>query len=315
MVMNIILLILGFFILIKASDIFVDSVSSIAINLKVPKIVIALTIASFGTCAPELAISFNSIFTGNGDVALANVIGSNIVNILLIIGIAATIFPIKVKHETIKKQLPLLLLITSTFSMILIGNILLKSKNILHWYDGLLLILLFVIFIFYIISISKHKKEETKEKPKYGVVKSLMFSLLCILAIIISSDLVVDSAIYIAKSFNISQKVITMTIIVIGTSLPELITTIIAAKKGEFDLAIGNIIGTNIFNIGVVLGLPIILHRGVASTAFNIVDILIVELAALILFLFAKNDRILTKREGILMTLVFVIYYLYMIFV
>lgn len=313
MAIYIVLLVLGFIILIKSSDIFVDSVSSIATGLKVPKIVIALTIAAFGTCAPELAISFNSIFTGNGDVALANVIGSNIVNILLIIGVSATIFPIKVKNETIKKQLPILLFITTTFSIMLIGNILLKSHEILHWYEALMLLLMFVIFILYIVTISKHNKEKQTVKPKYGVFKSLIFVCLSIIAIIISSDLVVDSAVYIASYFNISQKIITMTIVVIGTSLPELMTTIMSAKKREFDIAIGNIIGTNIFNIGIVLGLPIILHKGISSTAFNIIDILIVELSAIILYLFAKNDKILSKREGILMTLVFLMYYIYMI--
>ncbi len=314
MLIKIVLLVLGLIALIKFSDIFVDSVSSIAINLKVPKIIIALTVASFGTCAPELAISFNSIFSGNGDVAIANVLGSSIVNILLIIGLTSIIFPIKVKNETIKKQLPLLLVITSTFSMMLLGNILLKSKNILHWYDGIILVFIFVIFIIYIISISKKNKELSKKKAKHGALKSLIISLISIVAIIISSDLVVDSALYIANYFHISQKVITMVIIVIGTSLPELMTTIIAAKKGEFDLAIGNIIGSNIFNIGIVLGLPVILYGGVSSTAFSIVDILVVELATVVLFLFAKNDKVLSKREGILMFSLFILYYLYMIF-
>ena len=311
---NVILLFLGFAILIKSSDIFVDATSSIATNFKVPKIIIALTIASFGTCAPELAISFNSIFSGNGDMAIANVLGSNIVNILFIIGIASMFFPIKVRNKTIKNELPFLLIITSFFSVSTIINILSKNKYILAWYDALLLILLFIAFIFYIVSIAKNNKENTdNSKPKYSIKKSIIYVVICIIAIIISSNMVVDNAVLIAKHFNISQKIITMTIIVIGTSLPELVTTIMASKKKEFDIAVGNIIGTNIFNLGVVLGLPILIKGGVSSLSFNIIDILIVELAALIFYLFAKNDKVLSRREGILMFLVFLIYYITMV--
>ena len=313
MIMKFILLIFGLILIVKASDMFVDSASSLATNLKMPKILIALTIASFGTCTPELAISFKSVFSGSGDVAVANVLGSNIINILLIIGISSFIYPIKVKSETVKKQLPILVVITSFFSISVIRNLLLNNRYILVWTDALMLLFIFILFMFYIISIAKIKKTTaTVEKPKYGLKKSIVLTIICIIIIIFSSDLVVDNATYIAQFFGISEKIITMTVIVIGTSLPELTTTIMASKKKEFDIAIGNIIGTNIFNLGIVLGFPILLNNGLISNSFNIIDALVVESAAFILYLFAKDDRKLSRREGFLMLILFILYYIYM---
>ena len=308
------LLLVGFMILVKSSDIFVDAVSSIATNFKMSKMMIALTVAAFGTCAPELAISFQSISGGIGDIALANVLGSNVVNILLVIGLAACVAPIKVKSEVTKKELPILLVITSMFVISIMTHYFsgINTEFILNRQDGLTFIFFFAMFMFYIISVVKSKQGILETvKPKYSLIKSIIITIVCCLLIIFSSDLVVDNAKELASIMNVSNKLITMTVVVIGTSLPEMTMTVIAAKKGEFDIALGNIIGTNIFNIGIVLGLPLLIFGGFTSTSFNMVDVLFVQLAAFFVFFFAKNDKVLSKLEGAIMITTFVIYYAY----
>lgn len=258
MFLDIILLLVGFAIIIKSSDVLVDATSSLALKLRVPKMLIALTIVSFGTCAPEVAISFRSIVDGDGVMAFANVIGSCIVNVFLIIGLASFIRPIKVRHATVKKELPLLLIITTVFSILMLDAVFNPlTPNTFSRRDSLVLILLFCMFILYLVGMlfKRNKKEVEVEGGKYSSFVSCVLLLITILLIIYSSDLIVNSAKNIASGLNISEKAITMTAIVIGTSLPEMIMTVISAKKGEFDMAIGNIIGTNIFNICIVLGL------------------------------------------------------------
>lgn len=315
-VLSIILLLIGFYSLIKCSDIFVDAISSIATNFKMSKMMIALTVAAFGTCAPELAISFQSISSGSGDIALANVLGSNVVNILLIIGLAACVAPIKVKNDVTKKELPILLVITTVFSLSIIAHYIGGTPDsfILDRYDGLLFIFFFGVFIFYIISVVKMKQGFFEySKPKYKMLTSILLSVSCCIGIIIASDLVVDNAKVLAETLNVSTKIITMTVIVIGTSLPEMTMTVVAAKKGEFDIALGNIIGTNIFNIGIVLGLPLLIYGGFSSVNFNLIDVLAVHLAAFILYYFACNDKVFSRLEGALMMLMFLAYYTYVL--
>lgn len=306
-------LLIGFVLLIKAADIFVDAVSSIASHFKMSKMMIALTIAAFGTCAPELAISFNSIASNQGDIALANVIGSNVINILLVIGLAACFATIKVKNSTIKKELPILIGVTSVFTFSMAIHLLInKSSLILTRLEGILFILLFLFFIFYIISVVKSKKGTFEvNKPKYKIGWSIILTIVCCVVIIAASELVVNNAKALATMANVSTKIITMTIVVIGTSLPELTMTIVAAKKNEFDIALGNIIGTNIFNIGIVLGLPLATIGGFTSTSFNLIDILAIQIAAVLFYFFSKNDKTLSRKEGIIMLIIFLLYYVY----
>ena len=311
LVLNIGILLVSLFFIIKFSDSFVDASVSLAENYKLPKIVIALTVAAFCTCAPELAISFNSISSGNADMTLANVIGSSIINILLIIGIAAIVKPIKLKEATIKKELPLLLIITTAFFFLINDSFFGNYKNILSRADSVVLIIWFVAFCFYIHSVTRKGFVIFYPKPKYTKKRSIVQIMFSLIGIIIMSELIVNSAVYVAEVLNISQKIIAMTIIVIGTSLPELTITISSAKKNEFDIAIGNIIGTNIFNICVVLGLPIAIFGNVSSSAFNHVDLVVVLLAALLLYIFGRTDKELTRREGVFMLLVVIVYYMY----
>lgn len=309
---TIILLVFGLTVLIRFSDIFVSAASSLSLSLKVPKMLIALTIAAFGTCAPELAISFNSIKSGASDMTLANVIGSCIVNILLIVGLSAITRPIKVKERTIKKELPLLVIITTAFFILVTDSLFKKgAANSLSRADAIMLLIWFILFMFYIIGIVRKNKNNEYDMPEYSIVKSIILIILSLSAITLSSNIVVDNAVLLASQIGISQKIISMTVIVIGTSLPELTMTINAARKDEFDMAVGNIIGTNIFNICIVLGLPIAIYGGVSSSSFNVVDTSVVLLSALMFYIFGRSNKELSRREGLLMVLVFILYYTY----
>ena len=307
------LLTLGLGLLVVSSDVFVEAASSLAIRLKVPKMLIALTIAAFGTCAPELAISFNSIASGNADMTLANVIGSCIVNILLIVGIAAIVKPIKVKEETIKKELPLLLVITVAFFILLNDSLFFrKIDNGLSRADAIMLICWFAFFMYYIFGVLKTHKKERQKNAKYSLIKSIVYIVITLIVIVLSSNIVVDNAALLAEKIGISQKIIAMTVIVIGTSLPELTMTVASARKGEFEMALGNIIGTNIFNICIVLGLPTLIFGGYTSKAFNLVDSTVVIISALLYYLFGRSGKVLSRREGVLMILTFIVYYIYL---
>ena len=309
MLINILLIIVGFFILIKGADLFIDGISSTAINMKVAKIIISMTIVAFGTSAPELAISIQGMMNESGSVVLANVIGSTIVNTMLIVGVASLVKPIRVKHETVKKQLPLHLITVIIFAIIfIIGN---DVSRI----DGFILFGTFLGFLVYIFKFMKKKNSffEKKEKPKWKIVPSIIFAAIGLFAIFIGSDIAVDNCSSLAYKIGISEKLITMVVLVIGTSAPELALAVTSAKKNEFDIILGNIIGTNIFNIGFVLGLPVIIFGSVSSIDFRLVDMIIMAIAGIIIYIFAKDDKLLTKKEGFIMLTIFAEYYLYVI--
>ena len=314
MVLEIVLLLIGFVLIVKASDVLIDCASSIALLCKVPKMLIALTIVSFGTCAPEVAISFNSVAANNGSMALANVIGSCIVNILLIIGIAAIVNPIKVKNSTVKKELPILFLITSIFFVLLMDRLFNpNTPTSFSRFDGAVLILLFGIFVYYLIRLLKNKKQDQGGvEKKYNLPVALILFVISTIVIIYSSDLIVDNALSLAERIHVSPKIITMIAVVVGTSLPELVMTVTSAKRGEFDMAIGNIIGTNIFNICIVLGLPILIYGDLELVDFNFIDIFVVLLSSFLLYLFARSEKQISKKEGIIMLVVFCCYYIYL---
>ncbi len=319
MFLKIFLLLIGFVIIIKSSDVLVDAASSLALKLKIPKMLIALTIVSFGTCAPEVAISFQSVQAGDGAMAFANVIGSCIVNVFLIIGLASFIRPIKVRFATIKKELPLLSLVTSVFAILMLDSLFNPfTKNTFSRADALVLIILFCIFVLYLIQMLFRKNNSNTESEemqiKYSPLVACILLVVSIILIAYSSDLIVNNAKEIAHSLGISEKIITMFVIVVGTSLPEMIMTITSAKKNEFDMAIGNIIGTNIFNVCIVLGLPILFYGDIVLTGFGLVDITMVFLSSTLLFLFARSERTVNRKEAIVMLGIFIFYYIYLLF-
>jgi cation:H+ antiporter len=309
------LLVIGLVALVRASDVFVDAASSLATRLRVPKMVVALTIAAFGTCAPELAISFTSIASRNVDMTLANVIGSCIVNILLIVGVATIVKPIEVKERTVKRELPLLVVVTLAFFLVLNDSLYSGRHNGLSRMDALILMVLFAVFMAYILfTVHVHKvKRGRLPKTKYTLKKSVFYIVLILMTIALAADVVVNNAVGVASEIGISQKIIAMTAIVIGTSLPELTMTVGASRKGEFDLAVGNIIGTNIFNICIVLGLPTLIFGGFESEAFGIIDTLVVLAAAVTYYVFGRSNKRLTRKEGIFMVMLFTAYYTFVL--
>ena len=275
---------------------------------------VALTIMAFGTCAPEMAISFQSVQNGDGQIAFANVVGSTIVNVFLIIGLAALVRLIKVKHATIKKELSILFFITSVFSILMLDRLFDPfSRYVFSRPYGLVFILFFSVFVSYLIGLVRKGADTNNSNDiKYGPIMSILLILLSLLITIFSSDLIVDNAVILANELNVSKKIITMLIIVIGTSLPELVMTVTSARKGEFDMAVGNIVGTNIFNICVVLGLPVVIYGNVGLGGFNFVDILVVFLSSFCLYAFAKSEKTISRKEALIMLGIFIVYYVYL---
>ena len=311
MIVNILLLILGFVLLIKGADIFVDGASSTARNFKVSKMLIGLTIVAFGTSAPEFAVSMSALSSGSTDMVLGNVIGSCILNILLILGVAAVIKPLKIHDNTVKKEMPLALLISTLLVVLMLDSKLGNGLiNQVTRSDAIVILLFFTVFVYYLVTLAKQKREqEEKEDKPMKLWKSLLFVALGLGGIIWGSDLVVDNASSIAKTLGVSERVISLTIIAFGTSLPELVTTIVSSRKGEQDLLLGNIIGSNIFNICVVLGITVAIFGTLTPNSFSYIDLVMLISSALILFIFSHTKRTVSRLEGILMLIIFATYY------
>lgn len=315
MIIDILLLIIGFVILIKGADIFVTGASGLATNLKMPKMLIGLTIVAFGTSAPEFAVSVSSLIKGSGDIVLGNVIGSNILNVLLILGVASLVHPLTVKDNTVKKELPITILFTTLFAVLLTDHIFDKNlTNLFTRSDGIVLILFFLIFIYYLLNMMKKKNENDVSEEKITILKSIIFTLLGIVAIIFGSNFVVDSASNIASYLGVTERLISLTIIALGTSLPELVTSVVATKKGEYDIAIGNVVGSNIFNIGIVIGLPVAIIGSIENITINPIDLIMMMGSSVFLFMFSFKDYRISKKEGFIFLLLFILYYTYVIF-
>lgn len=311
MLLEILQLIIGFLFLIKGADIFVDGASSTAQNFKISKMLIGLTIVAFGTSAPELAISLKALSVGSTDMVLGNVIGSNITNGLLILGVSAMIRTITVKQNTVKKELPLHILISLILVVLFLDNeINGLAPNMISRSDAFIILLVFSVFSYYIFSISRNKIDEGEEKGKYGMFKSILFVILGLAGIIFGSDFVVNSATNIAKNLGLSERVISLTIIAFGTSLPELVTSVVSSLKKEQDILVGNIIGSNIFNICIVLGLSVAIYGSIIPTSFPIIDFIALVIMPILLYILAKtNNYKITQLNGLILVLIYIIYY------
>lgn len=310
MLLQIIILVAGFFVLIKGADIFVDGASHLARNFKISKMLIGLTIVAFGTSAPEFAVSIQSMLSGSGEIVIGNVVGSNILNILLILGCASLVHELRVKNSTVKKELPITLLLTSLLVVLMSDKLFSNQENLIDRGDGITILLFFLVFIYYLISMMRNKTDEVEEHEEiYPLWKSILYTVCGIIAIVLGSNLVVNSATKIAEVMGVSERIIGLTIIALGTSLPELVTSVVATKKGEYDIAIGNVVGSNIFNIGVVLGLPVALFGNIPVGTFSYIDLGFLLASAIILFTFSINDYKIRKYEGIVLLIMFVIYY------
>ncbi|MBO6110301.1 MAG: calcium/sodium antiporter [Methanobrevibacter sp.] len=297
-----ILLIVGFVLLIKGSDFFVDGSSNIASILKIPTLIVGLTIVAFGTSAPEAAVSITSSLSGNNALAVSNVIGSNLFNMMLIIGLCALLRELKIGRDVLNKDLPFLVVITAILSgFIIIGWSISRV-------EGIILFLLIIGYVSYLVySAKKTKEAQIVEKPKMGLLRSIIYIIGGMAGIIIGADFVVDSASYIAMAFGMSETLVGLTIVAIGTSLPELVTSLTALKKEENQLIIGNVIGSNIFNILFVLGASSIISP-ITINPNMIVDIALMLGVTILFFIFGKTQDKYDKKEGFILVALFIAY-------
>lgn len=312
----ILFLVIGFVFLVKGADIFVEGSSSIAKKFKVPSIIIGLTIVAMGTSLPEAAVSVTASIANKNALAVSNVIGSNIFNLMMVIGVCAIMTPVAVNKATLKRDFPfsvicaILLLILGVIGPMSLGHA-----------DGVIFLILFAGFIGLMIhsamkaskegnAIASEEIEAAEEIQIMPVWKSLLFIVIGAVGIILGGDVVVDSASNIAAKFGMSQTLIGLTIVSVGTSLPELVTSIVAARKNEVDMALGNAIGSNVFNILFVLGIA----GAISPMAFlteNVIDIVILLVFSLIVWLFAWTKKEIKRGEGLIMVLLYVLYVVY----
>ena len=312
MLIQLVFLLIGFVVLIKGADVFVESASSVAKHLNVPDILIGLTIVAFGTSAPEASVSIKSVLSQNSDMVLGNVVGSNILNVLLILGVAAMIAPITVHNNTIKKEIPFLLLVSILLGVLIMDHWWMSAVDMISRQDGVIILIFFVIFVYYLVTLAKSGEAEAIE-VRYSLPKAVIFAILSLIAIVVGGDLVVDSATEIATSLGVSQRFIALTIVALGTSLPELVTSVLAARKGKQDLALGNVIGSNIFNICFVTGFPAACFGNIIPSEPVGIDLLVMIASTVLLFAFAFTGKKISKLEGASFLGLFIIYYGYLI--
>ncbi|MCT4605836.1 MAG: calcium/sodium antiporter [Marinisporobacter sp.] len=310
-----ILLVIGFILLIKGADYFVEGAVYIAKLLKISPMLIGLTIVAFGTSSPEAAVSIRAAMKGMGGIALGNAIGSNLFNISVVVGITAIVNPLKVERETVRKEIPFTFL-SSILLLLLMMDIKLQGfyKNQLTRGDGLVLLSFFIIFMYYLFEVARNNREKNIEEDAVNISmgKKLFFTLGGFVAILVGGELVVRSSTKIATDFGISETLVGLTIAAIGTSLPEMITCITAAAKKHSDLAVGNIVGSNIFNILFVLGTSSIVSPiSVEEKLF--VDVLFMIGYTSILFIFSKTHHQITRMEGSILFLSYIVYMVYII--
>lgn len=312
--LNIILLLVGFVALIKGADFFVDGSSSLARTFKVPSVIIGLTIVAMGTSAPELAVSTSAALKGSNEIALSNVVGSNIFNLLMVLGVCAMIRPIPVDKGIIKRDFPLSIAISViVFAAVGVGLLqgvdfanvtMLSNVGEISRPLGIVLLVIFVVYLAVLImNARKNKTEETDEKPM-PMWKSLLLIAVGLACIILGGQLVVNNAKDIAAAFGMSETLIGLTIVAVGTSLPELVTSVVASRKGENGLAVGNVVGSNLFNLLLILGVSGTIHP-IAVNLASVIDLGILIVISLVCLAFAATKKI-NRVEGAVMVLMYI---------
>lgn len=303
--MEYLLLIIGFVLLVKGADFFVDGASSIAGKLKVPSLIIGLTVVSMGTSLPEAAVSISASLSGNNDISLGNVIGSNIFNLLMVVGISSIILPIVTDRDVLKRDMPVNIGITAVLLVMLLDNTLSRV-------DALILLILFAAYMFILFRSAMNNREEGDETKVYSWLKSIVLVVIGAAAIIGGGQMVVNSAKVIAATLGMGETLIGLTVVAIGTSLPELVTSIVAARKGESSIAMGNAVGSCIFNILFILGMTGVIRPLTADGAFFIDTGILIGVSALML-LFAFTKKKTSRPEGAICVLIYVAYTAYII--
>lgn len=317
MILNIIFIIIGFILLMKGADYLIKGSSSISKKFGVPSIIIGLTIVAFGTSLPELIVNIFSAFRGNTDLAVGNIVGSNIVNILIILGVSAVIMNLKVLENTTWKEIPfafLAVLVLLFMSLDIFFNN--ATENIISRGDGIIFISFFIIFLYYIFNfyINNKKKSVEDETKIYSNFMSSFFIIIGLLALYFGGKVLVENAVSLAKLAGLSEALIGLTIIAIGTSLPELFTSIIAVKKGQNDIAIGNVIGSNIFNIFWILGITsIIKPLPISNNLFFDIYFSIIVTFLLFIFIFIGKKHQIERWQGFLFIVLYIAYVIYIL--
>ncbi|MDO4623601.1 MAG: calcium/sodium antiporter [Eubacteriales bacterium] len=305
MLLQLLLLVLGFVMLIKGADFFVDGASAIASGLGVSKLLIGLTIVAMGTSAPEAAVSLSAALSGSADLTIGNVVGSNIMNVLVILGLTATITPLVMEESTLRIELPFMIAVTGLL-------LLLGLDGTVSFTDGLVLAFFFLLYLGYLYYSAKKSNtscQEEEKQPKLKMPKALLFMIGGLAVVVLGSKITVNAASAIALDLGMSQRLIGLTIIALGTSLPELVTSVTAARKGSADLAIGNIVGSNIFNILFVTGLTALITPVPFSAAFR-PDMLIAFFAAVLLLICSVRKHSLRRWGGLLLIANYGLYFI-----
>jgi cation:H+ antiporter len=305
-VLQIVFLALGFFLLVKGADWFVDGASGLARKLGIPQLVIGLTIVAMGTSLPEAAVSISAALRGNAEITIGNIVGSNILNILIILGVTALIATLKVADSTVRYEIPFM--IVATFVLLWLGY----TGGQVTWLEGVILWVLFLLYLRYLYMMAKKGKEEEREAEQLSTAKIIGLILAGVVMIVAGSNFAVEGASNLAKALGISQRFIGLTIVAFGTSLPELVTSVSAARKHNADIAIGNIVGSNIFNILFIVGTTALITPVTFASGF-VVDTLIAAAVGILLFVCVARTKELRKKAGIVMLLAYILYFLYLL--
>lgn len=319
----ILLLAVGFAFLVKGADFFVEGSSSIAKKLKVPPIIIGLTIVAMGTSLPETAVSVTASLVQNNELAVSNVVGSNIFNLMFVIGVCSILTPIMVQKATVVRDIPLSLGCALVLLVLGISGLGDKAGMTLGHADGVIFLIVFAGYIFTMVRSAMKARaagqkveiegvEECDNMKELSYGKSILFLIVGAAAIAFGGDLTVDTASRIAIELGMSQTLVGLTIVSIGTSLPELVTSVVAARKNEVDMAVGNAVGSNIFNILMVLGISSAISP-VALIRENIIDIVLLMVFSVMVWIFAGTRKKIERKEGIIMVVVYLIYCAYII--
>ncbi len=305
-VLNLFFLVFGFVLLIKGADLFVDGSSSVAKLLKIPPVIIGLTIVSIGTSLPEAAVSISASFKGEYNLSIANVVGSNIFNLLGVVGVAAIICPFALDKVIMKRDFPISILSAAILAVML-------WDHNLNLFEAIILFVLFVVYILVLVrSALKNRQQESDNYKTLSPAKSTVCIIIGLAAIVLGGTLTVDGATFYAEKLKMGDLLIGLTIVAVGTSLPELVTSIVAAKKGESEIALGNVVGSNIFNILFILGSSGIVHKLTCNIGALIDTVILIVVSTLMFFIYkAKNKA--TRSIGYFSIVIYVIYVAYII--
>lgn len=305
-ILEILLLVVGFAMLVKGADWFVEGAAGIASKFGIPQLVVGLTIVAMGTSAPEAAVSITAALKGTADIAVGNVVGSNILNVLVILGLTGLITSVAVQKSTLFIEIPYMLVVTGV--LVVMGML----GNSINLTEGIILWAMFILYLAYLFVLAKKGKSEDEEKEERPLWKLLLFALIGGVVVVWGSNIAVDSATAIAQIIGLSEKFIGLTIVALGTSLPELVTSVTAARKGNADIAIGNIVGSNIFNILFVLGTSALIIPITFEASFAI-DTIIAIAAGVLLWIATIGKKKLTRPWGIIMLLCYAVYFVYLL--